>query len=249
MTTGIDLIKGLTILYAGSKHLPDQTGRILDRVAAEVRTASTTAEALAGLDGDDAPDIALLDIDALAKTGQGPQEALDLAVRIRERHPAMPIIMSAADPGRDVLLRAISIGTARFITNPMNEADLIEVLALSAAGTIQQRAADKDYSLTRRILDHSPDYVIITDGDNVNFVNRPLLDVVGCSRCTDIPTCEILEQSLELARKESVTDCTDFARWLRTAIGDPLQGAHRLSQRPRGGSAPSCCGPSAWTNP
>ncbi len=223
MTSGIDLIRGLTILFAGEGRLPEQSAKTLDKVAAEVCTARSVSEALACLDHDSAPDIALLDIDALAHAdpAQGPHAALSLAERIREMHPAMPIILTGTDPDRDLLLKAISLGTARFITKPMGEADLIEALALSAAGAIQQRAADKDYTLTRRILDHSPDYVIITDGDQVDFVNRPLLDMVGCARCSDIPTCESLEHSLELARKESVSDCAAFAQWLRTAIGDP----------------------------
>ena len=223
MTSGIDLIKGLTILYAGKERLPDDKAKIFDKVAAGVCTARTVSEAMTCMDGDDAPDVALLDIDALAEAepAQGYRAALELAARIRDLHPNMPIIMAAADPDRDILLKAISVGTARFITKPVGEADLIEALALSAASAIQQRAADKDYALTRRILDHSPDYVIITDGDQVNFVNRPLLDTVGCEACRDIPTCEILEQRLELARKESVTDCAEFAKWLSTAIGDP----------------------------
>lgn len=224
MTTGIDLINGLTVLFAGEDRLPDQPARILGKVAAEVCTARSVAEALACLDRDAPPDIALLDIDALAgdeAAADDSHPALELAGRLREMHPAMPVILTGADPDREVLLKAISIGAARFITKPMGEADLLEALALSAAGAIQQRAADKDYSLTRRILDHSPDYVIITDGQAVDFVNRPLLDMVGCASCRDIATCEHLEQSLELDRKESVSDCVEFAQWLRTAIDDP----------------------------
>ncbi len=226
MTPGTDLIKGLTILHTGAGPLSDQTMDVLRRLEARVVSAHTPSRALYLLGGTPNPDMALLDIDAdLPADGQGgaPAPPLELAGRIRERRPELPIILAGSDPDRDSLLKAISIGATRFVTKPMREAELIEALALSAAGSIQQRAADKDYALTRRILDHSPDYVIITDGERVDFVNRPLLDMVGCDHCQDVPTCDALEMKLVLARKESVSDCAEFAAWLRTAIGDPAR--------------------------
>ena len=88
------------------------------------------AEARAALKSDPDPDLVLLDL----YLGEG--DGFDLLSELRERHPALPIVVvSASDRASDVI-RAIDAGAMGYVPKRASNATLFEALRLVMSGGI-----------------------------------------------------------------------------------------------------------------
>ncbi|WP_051694153.1 diguanylate cyclase [Desulfohalovibrio reitneri] len=100
-------------------------------------------------------------------------DGLDLCRRIRREDPHAYIIVASAYGDMDNLFESINIGVDSFVRKPIETEQL--TTALRRAMDDPRRGPGADH----RLLDHSPDFLLTTDGERVHYLNRSLRRFLG----------------------------------------------------------------------
>ena len=193
---------------------PDGCRGALEEMAGFVFHADSAERALPLLESN-FPDLAFVDMDL-----PGP-DWLHTAGTIKEHDPDVPVILMGSDPSREDLMQGMRLGADLFLTHPM-KAETV----LAEASTLARRAAQVRFNRLRQstaaaVLDATPAPTVITDGVNVHYLNRPMMELAGVKPRTQPRRCEELEELLPLVRLHAVDDHSDFFRWIRIALNEP----------------------------
>lgn len=114
--------------------------RVLARATYRCVTARSGAEALLRLD--DMPiDVVLTDLNMESMSG------LELIRHVRMRDPDIPILVATGAPGIDSALQSIDAGVFRYLTKPLNHAEVVRAIgdAMHARSLAHARRAAYDY--------------------------------------------------------------------------------------------------------
>jgi len=115
------------LLVDDAEALRAYLARLLELRGFAVDSAGDGERALALLDAGSSPDVVLLDV---LLPGQGGLETLR---RMRERHPALPVVMLSVVGRAATIVEAMQGGAADYLTKPCDEDELVGVLERACA--------------------------------------------------------------------------------------------------------------------
>jgi two-component system response regulator AtoC len=125
------------LLVDDAEGLRGYLARLLELRGFADDSAGDGERALALLDAGASPDVVLLDV---LLPGQGGLATLN---RIRERHPALPVVMLSVIGRAATIVEAMQAGAADYLTKPCDEDELVDVLERACArarGESEERA-------------------------------------------------------------------------------------------------------------
>lgn len=102
--------------------------RVLELRGYEVDSAGDGARALALLEAGSSPDVVLLDVLLPGPNG------LEVLRRIREKHPALPVVMLSLVGRAATIVEAMQAGATDYLTKPCDEDELVRALERAHAG-------------------------------------------------------------------------------------------------------------------
>jgi diguanylate cyclase (GGDEF)-like protein/PAS domain S-box-containing protein len=154
--------------------------RLLQSAGYQVQAANTGTAGLEKL-AQDAPDLALLDINLPDMTGH---EVIRAA---REKGLHVPVIVVSGESEIDAAILALRLGALDFVRKPIEP----EILLHSVARALAQRSLEREHKAVRNridrserlhrfLVDASPDIIFILDGSGkISYVNQRLQDLLG----------------------------------------------------------------------
>lgn len=164
----------ITVLLAeDEEYLRERLARILQRRIGKLITAKNGQEGLE-LFREHQPDIIITDIRMPLMDG------LEMAQEIKKLSPETPVVITTAHNDEEFFLRAIDIGIDKYLKKPVNRTDLLRVLVEVSRSILQQKEIESKNKFIRLILDNSPDFVMLCDGWEINYLNRSFLTFLGC---------------------------------------------------------------------
>lgn len=203
----------LDILFL-SPNPPGACRYALEDMARSLLLADTAANAALIMEKR-LPDLAFVDMDTPAR------DWLRVADSIKNLDPDIPVILLGMNPSREDLMQGLRAGADLYLDRPLCQealnADVIPLLRRAA----QIRFNRMRQSTAAAVLDATPAPTVITDGNQVDYLNRPMMQLAGIKPRTQPNLCEELEEMLPLVRMHAVDDHSDFFRWIRIALDEP----------------------------
>ncbi|KJR41793.1 response regulator receiver modulated diguanylate cyclase [Candidatus Magnetoovum chiemensis] len=162
-----------TVLYVEDEDvIRESVARFLKRRIIHLYTASNGKEGLQ-MFKDFNSDIIITDIRMPKMNG------LEMASAIKEINDDVPIIITTAYNDEEFFLKAIDIGIDKYIKKPINNKDLLTILHKLAKHITQQKEILAKNDFIRIIMDSNPSFLMITDGQEIDFLNKPFLNFLG----------------------------------------------------------------------
>ena len=116
------------------------------------------------------PDMVITDIQMPVMNG------LDMAKKILQINPSVPIAVTSAYSDSEYLINAIEIGIDKYILKPVN---MMEVLAV-VYKSLHLSFSTKNYEeYIQFILDSNPTFMFIMNSNKVEYANKNLLNLLG----------------------------------------------------------------------
>lgn len=104
---------------------------------------------------------------------------LDMAERIKKSDPHVHIILTTGLNEQDYLIRALNIGIEKYVLKPIKPKVLLDALIQSATLIFHQKEIEAENEFVRFVLDSSPSLMLTTSGQEIDYVNRTLLEYLG----------------------------------------------------------------------
>ncbi|MBF0536759.1 MAG: diguanylate cyclase [Nitrospirae bacterium] len=201
-----------TVLYVEDEEIiRANVARFLKRRIKELYLATNGREGIDVFRANQ-PDIVITDIRMPVMDG------LEMAGEIKAINDDTPVIITTAYNDEDFFLRAIDIGVDKYIKKPINNKELLRVLVKTAKMVSQQRDLDAKNEFIRTILDNNPTFIMITDGENVTFLNKSFLNYLGFSTIEEFQyKCKTINRFLVL-KEESFYKGKSFSEWLSIIV-------------------------------
>lgn len=160
------------------------------------------------------PDIAILDT-SLPSPGWR-----ELAAIIKGREPDIPVILTGAEASREDLIAGLRAGADLFLPQPLTAEGLLEEIAPLARRATQIRSNRLRHSTAAAILDATPAPMLITDGVQVDYMNRPMMELASLHPSLKPRSAKDVESALPLMRLRAVDDHSRFDDWIRVMHRD-----------------------------
>ncbi|MBZ0092451.1 MAG: diguanylate cyclase [Sulfuricellaceae bacterium] len=175
----LTLLKTLSVLYVeDNEDIREQLAQFLRR---RVGTLHVAANGQEGLDvfRREQPDIVITDILMPVMDG------LKMSEIIKNEEPATPIIVTTAFNEQDYFIKAIDIGIDKYVIKPINTESLLEAVYKSALILLQRREIDAHNRFIQYMLDMNPNFVVVSDLSQVEFINKTFLAYLGYNSLED----------------------------------------------------------------
>ncbi len=170
----ISYLRGLTLLYVEDEELiREGTAKFLKRRIDNVYLASNGMEGLS-MYRKIHPDIIITDIRMPEMDG------LEMARTIKEQNDDIPIIITTGHNDEEFFLKSIDIGIDKYIKKPLEKAYLLNVLVKYAKSILQQKKIEANNQFINIILDNSPEFILITNGADILYLNKSFLRFLDC---------------------------------------------------------------------
>ncbi len=111
---------------------------------------------------------------------------LDLAERIKKVDPHAHIILTTGVNEQDYLMRAINIGIEKYVMKPIKPKILLEALVQTATLIMHEKEMEAENCFVRFVLDSTPSLMLTTTGQEINYVNKTLLQYLGYDSLKDL---------------------------------------------------------------
>jgi len=167
-------------------------------------------------------------------------DGLDILHRIRNRDPDLPFILFTARGSEEIASEAISAGVTDYLQKGVGT-DQYTVLANRIENALVRRRSQEAVAETRsryrQLVEHSPNTVVVHDGEAIHYANERAADLVG----VDPP--EALYRSRRCPRSTPRTDRTRKSGSRRSSTGArPPTGRRSASSHGTARSATSRSG-------
>ncbi|MCG6551949.1 MAG: diguanylate cyclase [Candidatus Magnetominusculus sp. LBB02] len=161
------------VLYVEDEEvIRDSTAKFLKRRIKNLLLATNGSEGL-GMYRQHCPDIVVTDIMMPFMDG------IEMSMGIRAINEDVPIIITSAFNDEDFFLKSIDIGVIKYIKKPVNSAELLSTLGKVARAVSQQKEIEAKNEFIKTILDNNPTFIMITDIDEIYFLNTSFLNFLG----------------------------------------------------------------------
>ena len=207
-------LRGIKLLYV------EDEGIIRMDVAQYLEKRVNVLEAADGQEGFELfckhrPDIVVTDIRMPVMDG------LEMARKIKEIDDDVPIIITTAYSDERFLMESINIGIDKYVKKPIDFKELTNAIIKAAKSILQHRAIQAHDGFIRTILDNSPEFFIITNGEEIFYVNKSFLDFLKCNDLTDFKLhYENMEQCF-VFKEETFYKSRVLKEWLLDVFDNP----------------------------
>lgn len=175
----LTLLKTLSVLYVeDNEDIREQLAQFLRRRVGILHVAANGREGLEVFRREH-PDIVITDILMPVMDG------LKMSEIIKGEEPATPIIVTTAFNEQDYFIKAIDIGVDKYVIKPINTESLLEAVYKSALILLQRREIDTHNRFIQYMLDMNPNFVIVSDLNQVEFINETFLNFLGYKSLED----------------------------------------------------------------
>lgn len=130
------------------------------------------------------PDLIITDIRMPVMDG------LEMIRRIRSLSDDVCIVIASAFSDQQTLLSSINLAVNGFVTKPILREEL---LSLARRCSLPGRGGR---ALLRKVLDHNPDLFLTTNGEQILYMNRPLMAFLGLQSLDGVDALELISQRL-----------------------------------------------------
>ena len=113
---------------------------------------------------------------------------LDMAERIKRVDPHTHIILTTGANEQAHLMRAINIGIEKYVMKPIKPKALLETLIQTATLIMHEKELEAENGFVRFVLDSTPSLMLTTTGQEINYVNKTLLQYLGYDSLKDLRT-------------------------------------------------------------
>jgi len=130
------------------------------------------------------------DVDCVVSDYEMPAvDGLELLNRLRDRDPDLPFILFTARGSEEIASEAISAGVTDYLQKGVGT-DQYAVLANRIENAIDRRrsqaAAAETRSRYRQLVEHSPNAIVVHDGDAIQYANEQAATLYGVDRTEDL---------------------------------------------------------------
>jgi diguanylate cyclase (GGDEF)-like protein len=170
-----DGLSGIKILYVEDETaIREGMLRFLKRRSSNVQVAANGAIGLE-LFKSFQPDIVVTDIRMPVMDG------LEMSRKIKEESPSTPIIITTGHNDEEFFLKSIDIGIDKYIKKPVKFNEVTEVILSLSANVLHRKEMEKQVRFLEDVMDLNPNYLMTTDGVKCSYINKSLLDYLGCT--------------------------------------------------------------------
>ena len=208
-------LKSVSVLYVEDEDIIRESLSVFLK-----RRIDTLFLAANGQEGLDAylkyrPDIIITDIRMPVMDG------LEMARQIREIDKEVPILITTAYNDEEYFLRSIDIGIDKYVKKPINNRDLVAHLERLGRGVKQHRELQAKNRLINLILDISPEFMMISDLESVEYLNRSFLHFLGFESLEAFQESQRRINDYIISKKEAFYRGRELKAWLEEVIEQP----------------------------
>lgn len=166
-----ELFENITLLYVEDDEMTlEEISFFLERYVKKLIIAKNGQEGLE-LYKKHNPDMVITDIQMPVMNG------LDMAKKIFEINPSVPIAVTTAYSDSSYLMNAIEIGIDKYILKPIDMMEVLAVIQKSLHLSCNNTKVYEEY--IQFILDTNPTFMFIMNSNKVEYVNKSLLNLLG----------------------------------------------------------------------
>ncbi|MBF0320133.1 MAG: diguanylate cyclase [Nitrospirae bacterium] len=200
------------VLYVEDEDvIRDSIARFLKRRIKDLYLASNGKEGLETFK-QERPDIVITDIRMPVMDG------IEMSSAIKSINEDTPIIVTSAFNDEEYFLKAIELGVEKYIKKPVNNADLVNILVKVARAVSHQKEIEAKNEFIRTILDNNPTFIMITDIDEINFLNSSFLSFLGYETLDEFLGKGKNLNRFVVAKEDSFYKGKSFNVWIKEAI-------------------------------
>ncbi|WP_420265661.1 diguanylate cyclase [Candidatus Magnetominusculus dajiuhuensis] len=200
------------VLYVEDEAvIRDSIARFLRRRIKDLLLASNGEEGLEIYKKEN-PDIVVTDIMMPIMDG------IEMSREIKSINEDTPIIITSAFNDEEYFLKSIEIGVAKYIKKPVNNSDLLNVLAKVARAVSQQKEIESKNEFIKTILDNNPTFIMITDIDEIYFLNASFLRFLGFDTFDEFIGKANSINRFMVVKEDSFYKGKSFNVWIKEAI-------------------------------
>lgn len=202
----------MQVLYVeDEKPIMKAVSNLLRRRINNLFTAQNGLEGLA-MYKQHRPDIVITDIRMPEMDG------LEMAKKIKKIEDSVPVIVTTGFNDEKYFLSSIDIGVDKYIKKPINVDELLKALTASAKYILQQKAIDAHNEFIKTILDNTPEFILITNGEGIYFLNKSFLNFMGCKSFDQFKSEKRTLDTFLVAKEESFYNGKLFHEWMEDVL-------------------------------
>lgn len=171
-----EVLKKVTILYVEDD---DEIRPIVQRgISRRVKELFVAKNGLEGLEmyEEYRPDIVLTDIKMPKMNG------IEMARKIKDQNPKVPIIIMSAHSESDFFLESIELGIDGYLLKPVDKDRMFEKLVHCAKDVLFEKNEKEHRLLIQELIDLQPSIIFSADEENkLLFVNKSFLNFFCCN--------------------------------------------------------------------
>ena len=158
------------------------------------------------------PDVVITDIKMPKMNG------LDMAGEIKKISPKTPVIVTTAFSDSNYLLKAIDIGIDKYVTKPVDLDKLYKALEEVVTLLFYEKEKETQNRYLKYVLDFNPSFILITDNEKIEYVNKPFLNFLNFSSMEELKAN--IEKIEDLIEKIVDLDNNEYSKkeWLNILL-------------------------------
>ncbi len=210
-----ELFKEVSVLFVDDDpNILDNVSKFLNRRFAKVYIARNGKEGIEAFE-QYRPDIVITDIQMPFMNGLG------LARLIKGINPETPVIITTAYTEIPYLMEAIEIGIDGYISKPILNETLYETLRKNTLRFVYRKMMEAKNRLVQTVMDWNPNFSILISGENLNYINKYLLNFFGYKTMEEFfEHHECLQEFIVALGKEEERYKTSD-KWFKQIIDNP----------------------------
>lgn len=206
------LLKDLSVLYVEDDiDVMGEMKTFLKRRVGKLVTAMNGQEGLSEFISH-RPDVVVSDVRMPVMDG------LKMSAEIKKISPDTPIVVTTASSDVDNLIFAIDIGIDKYVLKPVDPKNLEDALKRIAGELFHRREIEARNRYVQFILDLSPGFIVTTERDELEYINKAFLGFLGFSTLDDFKKADISIEQFVLKINDAPFPGGDAANLVRFVL-------------------------------
>ncbi len=118
-------------------------------------------------------------------------DGLKMSAEIKKISPGTPIVITTASSDVDNLIFAIDIGIDKYVLKPVDPKNIEDALRSLAGELFHRKEIEARNRYVQFILDLSPGFIVTTESDELEYINKAFLGFLGFPTLDDFKKADI----------------------------------------------------------
>ena len=168
-----EIVEKLKVLYVEDDAMArEEIADFLEFEVGEVITAENGEEGLEKFKKYN-PDLVVTDINMPKMNG------LDMAKKIKEINPNIPIIVTSAYSDGNYIIKAIEIGINKYLLKPVDVDELLIMISNSAKELVFEDTLEKQNEYIKFLIDANPSFMLVLNNTDPEYISSKFLEFLG----------------------------------------------------------------------